>query len=120
MKGKSLVVAIFSILIAVIASYSNLLPVHLQGWIGIVSFTLTLLLASPFLKSGSYPAGWTPVLIITNIVGIAVQVLGKIGDDALVNPAVINYVILGINILMTGFIKDYGKGSILNTPSLVK
>lgn len=113
MKGKSLVVSILSVAVAAIASYSGLVAPHVQAWLGILSFGITLLLSSPILASGTFPQGWTSVMWITNIAGIIIQLMSAIGDKGLIDPAIANYIIIGINILLTGFIKDYGSGSIV-------
>jgi len=113
MKGKSLAVSILSVIVAIIAAYSGLASPSAQAWFGIVSFAIVLLLQSPILSSGTFPVGWTSTVWIVNIAGIVIQVLSSIGEKSLVDPAVINYVIIGINILLTGFVKDYGSGSIV-------
>ena len=112
MKGKSLGVSLISMAIAAIAAYSSLGSPAVAAWLGIVSFGLTLVL-STFAPSGSFPKGWTAVMWITNGVGIAIQVLTAMADKQLADPTTINYVIIGINILMQTFIKDYGTGSMV-------
>lgn len=112
MKGKSLGVSLISMAIAAIASYSALGSPAVAAWLGIVSFGLTLVL-STLAPSGEFPKGWTAVMWITNGVGIAIQVLTAIADKQLADPVTINYVIIGINILMQTFIKDYGTGSMV-------
>ena len=113
MNGKSLGASLISMAIAAIAAYSALGSPTLAAWLGIVSFGLTLVL-STFAPSGSFPKGWTAVMWITNGVGIAIQVL-----TAMVDPTTINYVIIGINILMQTFIKDYGTGSMVENTKKV-
>ena len=112
MKGKSLGVSLISMAIAAIAAYSSLGSPAVAAWLGIVSFTLTLVL-STFAASGEFPKGWTAVMWITNGVGIVIQVLTAMADKQLADPVTINYVIIGINILMQTFIKDYGTGSVI-------
>ena len=111
MKGKSLVVSIMSVMIAAIASYSGLVAPHIQAWLGIVSFGLTILLSSQIFASGTFPKGWTTVMWITNISGIVIQLMSAIGEKGLIDPNICNYIIIGINILLTGFVKDYGSGN---------
>ena len=112
MKGKSLAVSILSVIVVAIASYSALFSPSAQAWLGIASFTITAVL-STFASSGTWPKGWSSVLWITNIAGVVIQVLSAIGDKALIDPAIVNYLIIGINILLTGFVKDYGSGSVV-------
>lgn len=108
MKGKSLVVQLFTLGIAIIAAYGSLFSSNVQAWLGIVAFALTGLLNSPILSSGNWPKNWGPVMWINNIAGIAVMVLTQLGEKSLVDPALITYVITGINLLLFTFVKDYG------------
>lgn len=118
MKGKSLGVSLISMAIAAIAAYSSLGSPAVAAWLGIVSFTLTLVL-STFAASGEFPKGWTAVMWITNGVGIVIQVLTAMADKQLADPVTINYVIIGINILMQTFIKDHGTGSVIENTKKV-
>ena len=111
MKGKSLIVQIFTLAILMIAAYSGLFSASSAAWLGVASLALTLTLNSPLLSSGSWPSGWAPVMWISNIGGILLQVLSQIGEKNLIEPNIVNYVIIGINLLLFTFIKDYGTGT---------
>ena len=111
MKNKSLAVQILTMIVAVIGSYGALFSTTAQAWLGIVSFAITVLLQSPILSTGTWPVGWNKIMWISNGAGIVIQVLNAISDKGLVDPATINYVIVGINILLVTFIKDYGNTS---------
>ena len=107
MKGKSLVVQIFTLLISAITIYGNLLPVSILPWLGIVAFSLTGILNSPLLSSGKWPTGWAPVMWITTITGLAIQIGNEMATQSLVDPAIINNIVVGINLLLFTFVKDY-------------
>jgi len=111
MKGKSLGFTILTALVLVVGSYVGYFNETVQAWLGIVSMA-TLLVLSTFFKSGELVKGWSTVTVITNASMIGIQVLNLIGDKNLVDPSVINGVIIGINIFIQTFLKDYNGGSI--------
>jgi len=120
MKGKAAVIQIITLIVAVIGAYGALFTTGVQQWLGALSFALTLLVQSPILSSGTWPKNWTWVIWATNITGIIIQVLGYFSDHALVPADVVNYLIIGINIGLTIFVKDYGTGSQIENTSTTK
>ena len=108
LKGKSLIVAIFTFVIQAIGAYSGLFSPSVSAWLGVVSFLLTILLNSQFFATGEWPLGWSNVLWITNVAGVLIQVLNYMGDHMLIEPQIVNYIIVGVNTFMLAFIKNYG------------
>ncbi len=112
MKGKSLLVQILTTLVLVIGSYGKLFDATTAAWLGIVSMGLTAVLGT-FFKSGEFVKGWSKVMIVVNAIGILVQLLNATSDNGLLPSDVVNYVIIGINIFVGVFLRDYiGNGSI--------
>lgn len=113
MKGKSLAVTIMSALVLILGSYSGYFTDHVQSWLGIVSMGLVLTM-STFFPSGKMVSGFTPILVLSNVLSIVIQLLNATADKSLISPEVVNGVIIGINIFLTTFLKDYsGNGSIM-------
>lgn len=118
MKGKSLLVQILTTIILVIGSYGKLFDATTAAWLGIVSMGLTSILGT-FFKSGEFVKGWSKVMIAVNAIGILVQLLNASSENGLLPADVVNYVVIGINIFMGVFLKDYiGNGSIAEKRSV--
>lgn len=113
MKGKSIAVQVFAFLIAAVGAYGALFTAGVQAWLGVVAFALTMIMNSPFLSTGTWPQGWSNVMWITNVCGVIIQIGNYLGDHALVDPLIINYIIIGINLFLTTFIKNYGGSTTL-------
>jgi hypothetical protein len=73
---------------------------------GIASSALVLVLSN-FFPSGVLVKGWNVVLWATNIGAVAIQVLNLVSEQGLVSAAIINGIIIGINILIQVFFKNY-------------
>lgn len=113
MKGKSLLTMILSGAILAFGAYSGYFNETVQAWLGVISFACLLVLNSDMLKSGEMTSMWKFATWALNIGAIAVQVLGQINDKALMPAAVVNGIMIGINIIMQMVAKDYGQGSLL-------
>lgn len=105
-QKKSLAVQILTVIVLMIGAYMGTFSAGAQAWLGIVSMALTLVL-STFFASGTMPSGWTTILWITNVSGVVLQVLNAIGTAGLIDAQVINMIMIGINILLQVFVKDY-------------
>lgn len=105
-EKKSLAVQILTVIILMIGAYMGAFSTGAQAWLGIVSMGLTLVL-STFFPSGSMPTGWTTIMWITNISGVVLQVLNAMGTSGLIDAQVVNMIMIGINILLQVFVKDY-------------
>jgi len=110
---KSLIAQILSILILVIAAYSFNFTGSTQAWLGVVSFAATITLGI-FLPSGQWVKGWSTTLWITNIAGAVIQVLNAIWERDLMNPMLVNQIIIGLNLLIGYLGKDYTKAPASN------
>ena len=111
MKAKSLIVTIISAAILAFGAYSGFFSAGVQAWLGIVSMAGVLVL-STFFPSGTLVAGWNWVMWTTNIAAIVVQLFTAIGSQSLLSPEIVNAIIIGINIFVQTFLKDYGTGSV--------
>lgn len=105
-EKKSLAVQILTVLILLVGAYSGLFGPTGQAWLGIISMGATLTL-STFFPSGTLPTGWDKIMWITNITGVALQLLIAIGSAGLVDPMAINAIIITINVFVQLFIKNY-------------
>ncbi len=114
MKGKSLLTMILSAAILAFGAYSGYFTETVQAWLGVLSFACMLVLNSDMLKSGDMTSAWKFATWALNIGAIAVQVFGAISDKALMPAAVVNGIMIGINIFMQIVAKDYGQGSLLH------
>lgn len=109
-QKKSLAVQILTVLVLLIGAYSGLFGDTAQAWLGIVSMGATLVL-STFFPSGNMPSGWNKIMWITNITGVALQLLTAIGSAGLVDVMTINTIIVSINIFLQVFVKEYTQKS---------
>ena len=105
-QKKAIAVQIITVLVLLIGAYMGTFSTGVQAWLGIVSMALTLVL-STFFPSGNMPTGWTTVMWITNISGVVLQVLNAMGNTGLVDAQVINMIMIGINVFLQVFVKDY-------------
>lgn len=106
MRAKSLLVNLLTTIILVIGSYGKLFDATTAAWLGVISMTLTSVL-SVYFPSGIMVAGWKPLLILFNALGIGMQFLNLAGDAALIPADVVNYIIIGVNIFINVYLKDY-------------
>lgn len=106
-EKKSLAVQILTVLVLLIGAYSGLFGASTQAWLGIISMGATLIL-STFFPSGTLPSGWDKIMWVTNITGVALQLLTAIGSAGLIDPMTINAIIISINVFLQLFIKNYG------------
>lgn len=105
-EKKSLAVQILTVLVLLIGAYSGMFGATAQAWLGIVSMGATLVL-STFFPSGTLPTGWNKLMWITNITGVVLQLLTAIGSTGLIDPMMVNTIIIAINVFMQVFIKNY-------------
>lgn len=118
MKAKSLAVSIISALILVIGSYSGFLNASWQAWLGIVAVALNLILSTWF-PSGTIVKGWNWVMWATSGSAIVIQILNATLTAGLVAPEIINAIIIGINIFIQTFLKDYTTGGSIAEKKLI-
>ncbi len=114
MKGKSLLTMILSAAVLAFGAYSGYFNDTVQAWLGVLSAAIIIVLNSDMMKSGDMTKAWTWATWALNIGAIAVQVGGMIGEKALMPAAIINGIIIGINIFIQVIAKDYGQGSLLH------
>lgn len=105
-QKKSLAVQLLTVVILMIGAYAGLFSTGAQAWLGIASMALTLVLTT-FFPSGNMPTGWTAIMWVTNITGVVLQILNSLGETGLVDAQTVNMIMIGINILMQVFVKDY-------------
>lgn len=106
MVKKSLAVQLITAALLLIGAYSGMFSTGAQAWLGIVSMGLTLFM-STVLPTGTMPKGWTTMMWIFNLSGIVLQLLDTMGSMGLVEPKITNAIMIGLNILIQVFIKDY-------------
>jgi len=106
MEKKSLAVQMITAVLLLIGAYSGMFTEGVQAWLGIASMALTLVLSTLY-PSGTLVKGWTTMMWVFNISGIVLQLLDTMGKTALLEPKVVNGIMIGINILIQVFVKDY-------------
>lgn len=107
MIKKSIAWQILSFLVAMIAAYSTIFGDKGQAVLGIASFAITAVLQSPILSSGYWPKGWTSAMWTTQLIGISIQLVNYLGQQAIVPPTVVNIFIMAANSIMVIFVKQY-------------
>ena len=107
MIKKSLVWQILSFMVAMIAGYSGLFDEKTQMVLGIISFSVTALLQSPILSTGTFPKGWDSVMWFTQIAGVLIQVVNFLGEKAVVPAMFVNMFIFTVNTIIVTFVKNY-------------
>ena len=105
-QKKSLAVQIITVAILLIGAYAGMFTTGVQAWLGIASMALTVVL-STFFPSGEMVKGWTAVMWVTNIAGVVMQLINAMGSSCLVDAQTINMIMIGINIFIQVFLKDY-------------
>lgn len=111
MKNKSLAWQILSFAVVILGIYGGFFGEKGQILLGIASFTITALLQSPILSSGSFPTGWNKYFWSLQIGGLLIQVANFLSTSAIVDPQVINVFIMTVNAILTTFIKEYTDSS---------
>lgn len=106
MKRKSLIVSILSALLLVIGNYAGFLDATWQAWLGVVAIAANLVLSTWF-PSGTIVKGWTWVMWVTSVSAIVIQILNAISAASFLTPEITNAIIIGINIVIQVFVKDY-------------
>lgn len=107
MKGKSRAYQLIATLVLIVGAYMSNFSENIQVWLGAFVAIGTMLLASPLLSSGAWPKGWNWVTYSLNIGAILIQAGAYLGEHALVNPAILNGVMIGINLFLSTWVKDY-------------
>ena len=111
-QAKSLIVQVLTTIILVIGSAGSLLSAKAAAFAGIISAAFTLIL-NEFFPSGELVQGWSLVLWVTNLGAVALQIINMIGTVTFIDPAVINYLTIGINTLILVIAKNYGNGALI-------
>lgn len=106
MEKKSLAVQIITVVVLMIGAYAELFGASVQAWLGIAAMAGTVAL-STFFPSGTPVKGWTTVMWVVNIAGVVTQLLLAMGEQKLLDVQVVNGIIIGMNILIQVFAKDY-------------
>lgn len=118
MKGKTLIANILSFVILAIGAYSGLFSPLWAAWLSVLSYLITLVLQLPVFTSGSMTTGVSFAQYAVLILGIVIQVLNAIGQKALLDPMITNYIVIGITLFIQVFLKEYGTGtSVLPSPT---
>ena len=112
-QKKSLAVQLLTVVILMIGAYMGSFSAGVQAWLGIASMAITLVL-STFFASGTMPSGWTTLMWVSNIAGVVLQVANALGTTGLVDAQTINMIMIGINILLQVFVKDYAVTPVAN------
>jgi len=112
MKNKTLLWQILSLIIVMSGIYGHNFEENTQKWIGIISFAITAFLNSKIMSSGEWPKGWSTAMWATQIVGLVVQIANFMVEKAVVDPHVVNVMIMTVNAFLATFVKDYGSGSV--------
>lgn len=107
MVKKSLLWQILSFLVAMIAGYNALFSDKTQMILGIISFAITIVLQSPILSSGTWPKGWDTAMWATQLIGISIQMVNYLGEQAIVPAMFVNIFIFTVNTIMVTFVKTY-------------
>lgn len=108
-ERKSLAVQLITAVLLMLGAYAGMFGPIGQAWLGIVSMALTLVL-STFFPSGTPVKGWTIVMWVTNIGGIVTQLANAMNSSGVVNEKttlIINSIMIGVNIIIQVFAKDY-------------
>lgn len=107
MQNRSALVQILTFLVAFIGAYGALFTEKGQAWLGVVAFTATILLNNPILTKAEFTKGWGTTLWVVNLGGIAIQVLQAIDVAYLIPSNIVNYIIIGVNLLIVTMFKKY-------------
>jgi hypothetical protein len=67
---------------------------------------LTMVL-STFFPSGKLVSGWAAGLWVVNIAGVGIQALTAIADKALLPADLVNQIIIGINLIIQVYFKEF-------------
>ena len=112
MKNKTLIWQICSLVIVLAGIYGQSFSETGQKWIGIISFSITAFLNSKIMSTGEWPKGWSTAMWATQIVGLIVQAANFMVEKAILDPHVVNVMVMTINVFLSAFVKDYGSGSV--------
>jgi len=113
MKGKSILGSIIILVIALAGLYSASMPESWKIWLGVIAFVGTAALATfPQLTSGQPEPGWSTVTWIAAGLGVTVQLMNYFGDNNILPPSIVNMIVGTITLIITIFLKDYGKGGV--------
>lgn len=112
MKNKTLLWQVCSLIIVLLGIYGQQFGETGQKWIGIVSFSITAFLNSKIMSTGEWPKGWSTAMWATQVFGLIVQVVNFMVEKAILDPHVVNVMIMTINVFLAAFVKDYGSGSV--------
>lgn len=104
---KSLLVTIFSLVIAIIAGYSSYASPTLAAWLGIISFSLTTILSTWFPSGDFIGNNWSVGMWILNAGGVFLQIWNLVAQHNLVPAQIVTIVIIAVNIIIQQFGKTY-------------
>lgn len=105
---KSSFVNIATLLVGAIGAYSGLFSVTAAAWLSIVSMALTLVLSTWF-PSGVFSPSANVASYVVNGAGIIIQLLNATADSALIPAEIVAQVVIGINLVLQVYFKDYTK-----------
>lgn len=109
MQKKSLIFTILSLVGAFIAAYTSSFSAHTQAILGIVSFAIASVLTT-FFPSGSFVGGgWKIGYYIVIVGGILTQIANLVIEAGIADPSIINYIVLGIAVIVNQFGREYPK-----------
>ncbi len=107
MKRKSLLVSILSAVVLGLGAYAGFFNEVTQAWLSVVSMVIVACLTR-FAPSGEFKfKGTEPFVFWGNVLAILIQAGQMISEQSLMNPQLLLGIMIGLNIVVTGFMKDY-------------
>jgi hypothetical protein len=103
---KTILVQILSVFTLVIAHGFGL-PATALIWIGVASFTISAVLQLDIFSSGTMTRRFTVAQIIVLAGGVILQVVNYMGDHLLIDPSLVNYLVIGLTFIIQKFVKVY-------------
>lgn len=108
MEKKSTFFNIATLIVLAIGAYGGLFSATVAAWLGIASMALTLTLSTWF-PSGTFVGFGNATSWVVNGAGILIQLLNATSEQALIPADVVSYVVIGINLILQVYFKEYGK-----------
>lgn len=104
---KTLSFSILSLAVAVLTAYATAFNPTAQAWIGIAVLVVTGFLNVAYTSSGTFIGYFQAAQWITIIGGIVLQAMNAIGDGGLIPAHIVNYIVIGVTIIIQQFGKTY-------------
>lgn len=114
MSKKSLIPQIIMFLVSLLVIFQTpetadlfKLSDKFVAWSSVIAFALTILLQSPILSTGTWPAGWDLTSWVINGSAIIIQVLNATAEKGLVSAALIAFIVSMINAFTISIVRKY-------------